>query len=235
MRTSGLSRNSMAELTTLTFRPLEAHRNLISIKAGDKDGPKSLVFRGEITTAFADFNAAPDVYMQIEASTGVYPQQFSSAVATIHGEVAADLLFSQYAAQAGYAFINGGVKGSVQHILLPGSPIAKMEKLARDMACELIIDDDTITVMPAGKARFGDAVFLSKNNGLIGYPTFNQDGISCRCLYNPALRYGGLIKVDSVVPRATGIWRITRLAHKLAAYMPSGGPWESQIEAAYYE
>ena len=110
-----------------------------------------------------------------------------------------------------------------------------MIKLARDVGCELIIDDGEVIVLPAGKARSGSAVLLNKDTGLIGYPTFNQNGISCRCMYNPHLLYGGLIKVESLVPRASGEWRITKLTHNITACTPNGGNWESQIEAAYCE
>jgi hypothetical protein len=225
----------MAQLTMLAFKPLESQHNLISIKAGEKGGSLALVFQGEITSAFADFNAAPDVCMQFEADSGSYPQQISASVATVKGEAKADQLFSQFAQASGYTFKNEGITSSVQNAWFPGSPIDKMTKLARDVGCELIIDDGAIIVLPAGNAREGNAVLLTKNTGLIGYPTFNQDGITCRCIFNPDLIYGGLIKVESIVPRASGVWRITKLTHHITAYIPGGGNWESQIEASYNE
>jgi hypothetical protein len=232
----GLSYEDMAQLTMLAFRPLESHHNLISIKAGEKGGALPLVFAGEIVSASADFNAAPDVCMDFEADTGSYPQQISAPVATVKGEAQADQLFSQFADTAGYTFKNEGVTASVQNAWFPGSPIDKMTKLARDIGCELLIDDGQIVILPAGQARAGNAVLLSRDTGLIGYPTFNQDGISCRCIFNPNLAYGGLIKVEkSIVPKANGAWRITKLTHHITAYVPGGGNWESQIEAAPYE
>ena len=231
----GLPYEDMAQLTMLSFKPLESQHNLIDVKAGEKDSSLALIFRGEITSAFADFNAAPDVCMEFEADTGSYPQQIAAPVATVKGEAQADRLFAQYAKEAGYTYRNEGVTSSVRNAWFPGSPIDKMTKLARDVGCELIIDDGAIVVLPAGKARSGNAVLLTKDTGLIGYPTFNQDGISCRCLFNPDLIYGGLIKVESIVPRATGVWKITKLTHSLSAYVPGGGNWESQIEATYNE
>ena len=164
----GLKYEDMAQLTMLAFKPLESQHNLISIKAGEKGGSLALVFQGEITSAFADFNAAPDVCMQFEADSGSYPQQIASPVATVKGEAKADQLFSQFAQSAGSTFKNEGVTSSVQNAWFPGSPIDKMTKLARDVGCELIIDDGAIVVLPAGKAREGNAVLLTKNTGLIG-------------------------------------------------------------------
>lgn len=231
----GLKYEDMAQLTMLAFKPLESHQNLISIEAGEKGGSLSLIFQGEVTSAFADFNAAPDPCMQFEADSGSYPQQIASPVTTVQGDAQADKLFAQFAAQAGYSYKNEGVTASVQNAWFPGSPIDKMTKLARDIGCELLIDDGAVIVMPAGQARDGNTVLLTKDTGLIGYPTFNQDGISCRCIFTPDLTYGGLIKVESVVPRASGVWRITKLTHDLSAYKPGGGNWESRVEASYEE
>jgi len=235
VRIWGLKYEDMAQLTMLSFRPLESQHNLISIKAGERGGALQLVFQGEITSAFADFNAAPDVFMQIEADSGSYPQQIAEPVMTVNGSTTAEQLFSKFAEAAGYTYKNEGVTASVVNAWFPGSPIAKIEKLARDVGCELIIDDGTVITLPAGKARAGNATLLSRETGMIGYPVFNQDGISCRCIFNPDLTYGGLIKVESIVPRASGVWRITKLTHNIDAYMPDGGSWDTQIEAAYNE
>lgn len=231
----GMKYDDMAQLTMLAFKPLESQHNLISIKAGEQGNTLALVFQGEITSAFADFNQSPDPCMQFEADSGSYPQQIATPVATVKGEASADRLFARFAREAGYTFKNEGVTGSVLNAWFPGSPISKITKLARDVGCDLIIDDGTVIVMPEGQAREGNAVLLTKDTGLIGYPTFNQDGISCKCIFNPDLAYGGLIKVESIVPRASGAWRITKLIHNITAYIPGGGNWESQIEAAYYE
>lgn len=227
----GLKLEDMTELTMLAFNKLEWQHNLISIKAGEQGSLLPLVFQGEITSAFADFNSAPDVCMQFEAASGSYPQQIAASPLTTDGEALAERLFAQFTAEAGYAFVNEGVTSSVRNACFPGSPIDKMKKLARDIGCELIIDDGTVIVLPAGAARQGDPILLTKDNGLIGYPTFNQDGISCRCLFNPNLRHHGLIEVQSIVPRASGIWKINGLSHSISAYQPSGGSWETQIEA----
>lgn len=231
----GLPYEDMAQLTMLSFRPLESQHNLITIKAGEQGANLSLVFQGEITNAFADFNASPDPCMQFEADSGSYPQQIPLPVTTVKGEVKAEQLFTQFAEAAGYSFKNEGVQGSVLNAWFPGSPIDKMIKLARDIGCELIIDDSEVVVLPAGQARDGQSTLLSKDTGLIGYPSFTQDGLSCRCIFNPDLAYNGLIQVESIVPRASGTWRITKLTHNLSAYKPKGGNWESRVEAAYYE
>lgn len=231
----GLTYEDMAGLTMLAFKPLESERNLIEIRAGEAGGHLSLLFKGHITHAYADFNQAPAPAMCIEADTGSYPQQMAAPVLTIMNEALCEELFSRFAQECGYAYRNQGVWATVKNSWFPGSPLEKAIKLARDIDCEIIIDDDTMITMPKGKPRAQEAVLLSRQTGLIGYPTFNQDGISCRAIYNPALSYGGLVRVESIVPRASGLWRITKLSHSVSAYMPGAGSWETNLEAAYNE
>ena len=229
----GLKSEDMGALTMLSFRPTESQHNLISIKAGEGGKAPTLIFQGEIIRASADFNELPDPCMQLEAESGSYPQQISLPMLTVKGEAEAEGLFRQFAEAAGYSFINQGVSAKVLNGCYPGSPVDKMLKLAKDIGCELFIDDGVVLTLPAGRARAGGVTTLSKDSGLIGYPTFTQDGISCKSLFNPKLSYGGLINVQSAVPGATGLWKITKLSHRLSAWLPSGGSWESQVEAAY--
>lgn len=232
----GLKYERMEQLTMLAFKPLESQYNTIKIFAGEKGAELAQIFFGEVTSAHADFNQVPNPAMIIEASSGAYPQQASAAPLTVQGEVKADHLFSQWAQECGYTYINEGVEASVRNAWFKNSPVTKMQKLAQDIDCELIIDDNEVITLPAGQARGGEgnAVLLTPATGLIGYPTFNQDGIVCKAIFNPAILSGGLIKIESIVPKATGEWQVTKITHDISAFSPDGGPWETRIEAAYY-
>lgn len=229
----GLKYEAMAQLTMLAFRPLESHRNTMTIEAGDEGRSLSMIFKGTISSASADFNNAPDPAMQFEASSGFFSQQIASPPTPVKGEAKATDLFAQWANEAGMTFTNQGVTTSVKNGYYSGDPIGKMTALAHDLGCEFILDDDEVITMPVGQARAGNAVLLNKETGMIGYPTFNQTGISLKCVFNPQVRYGSRVKVESIVPKASGVWRVTKLTHNLSAYTPGGGPWETQIEAAY--
>ena len=235
----GLPHTDIEKLTTLAFKPaksMESQKNLIKVCAGDDAGNESLpqIFAGEITTASADFNESPDVCLDIEAKSGFYPQRIVAKPLSVKGEQNCATLLEQQAAAAGYTFKNEGVTASVRNTVISGSPVEKMEKIARQAGIELLIDDNQVIAIPKDGSRKGAGVpLLSAESGMEGYPTFNQDGIVCKCLYRPDLQIGGLVKVESIVPRATGTWKITKLSHNLVAYKPDKGPWQSQIEAQY--
>lgn len=231
----GLPISDMEEMTTLAFLPLETEKNLIEIKAGEADGEFSLVFSGEISSAFANFNQSPNVVFTIEALAGYFPALTAIPASTGKGSIAIIDLLNKLCGQAGYSLINEGVSGSCHCPYYVGSPIEQMKQVAEDNDFELIIDDNEVIALPLGVARKGNTVILSKDTGLIGYPTFTSDGISLVCVYEGSLKLGGLVKVESIVPKASGIWKITKLSHTLSANVTGENIWQSSIEGVQYD
>lgn len=226
--------DDMRQMTTLAFHPLKTQKNLVAVYAGDDSG-LDLCFAGEITTAFADYSMAPTIKMDIEAAAGSYPALKASPPVSVAGTTTAEQLISQFAAEIGYSFENKGVTSSVKNAVFNGSPIEKAKTVADQVGAELLIDDNRMVLMPFDKGRSGNAVLLSADTGMLGYPTFTNDGIVVRCIYNPDLELGGLVEVKSIVPGADGTWKISRLAHTLSANLPDVGPWFSEISASPVE
>lgn len=225
--------DDVAELTTLGFRPGETRKNLIEIYAGDETSALSRVFAGEVVIAFGDFNAAPDPTLEVEAMSGYFPDVTASPPTSFQGEIPVADIISDIAARIGYSFENQGVTARLRNPVLNGSPFQQASSAARQAGATLLADDGAFILLPADAARQGNAVLLRDDTGLIGYPTFTNDGVVLEALFNPAFEYGGLIKVESIVPKASGVWRITKLSHALSANDAAGGAWSSSIEASY--
>lgn len=237
----GLRYEDMAQMSTLAFKPLASAKNAVQIFAGDEVDGLSLAFSGSITQASADFNAAPDVVFKMEAMTGYYGAITPQSPTAIKGaQPAADFIAMQ-AKAAGFTFQNDGVTAQLENAVFNGSPVAQARAAARQIGAELIIDDGAMILSPAGGAGEkagggrGNAVLLNKESGLLGYPVLTNEGVQLKALYNPAFCLGGLVKVESIVPKASGTWRITKLTHDLAAFDSKGGPWESQMTTYYPE
>ena len=230
VRIQGLKLADMEQLTFLSFLPGEYRKNHILIEAGDKGEELAVVFKGDITAASADFSTAPDVTMKFQALTAGWSVLIADSPTSVQGEATAESLISQFAKEAGFAFVNEGVTESVKNATFNGSPVQKAQAVADEVGCELLMDDETWTIQPWDKPR-GDAVLLKADSGMIGYPSFTQDGISVECFYNPRLKLGGQIKIESIVPRASGYWKITKLSHDLAAY--TNGRWVSRVDGMY--
>lgn len=61
---------------------------------------------------------------------------------------------------------------------------------------------------------------------MVGYPTFDGYGVNARLLFNPAVQFGGRVKVESDVLRACGEWVVACIDHHLESEKP-GGAWFS--------
>lgn len=228
-----IAMDAMRDITTLAFKPLQNKNNEIAIFAGDEENGLSQCFAGEIQTAYADFSSAPTVSMHIEAAAGSYAALKASPPIAVDGSQSAESLIESFAKESGYAFRNNGVSAQVKNCVLNGSPIQKMRAVANMVGCELIIDDKMVTIQPFERGLDeGNAVLMSKDAGMLGYPAFTNDGIHLRCLYNPDLRLGGMVEVQSVVPGAEGTWKITKLSHSLVANSNAPEDWFSEVEAS---
>lgn len=226
----GMKYEDMDRLSTLAFKQLAAAKNIVSVFAGSEGESTSLVFQGEIDAASADFSAAPDVNFSMEGKAGMYGMTTAIGPTAINGSQQCATFVEMMAGQMGYSFENQGVTAQLLNAVFNGSPVQQARAAAKQVGAELLIDDGVMKLVPAGgSGNTGTAILLNKNSGLINYPVITNDGLDLKAIYNPEFVLGGYVKVESIVPGATGLWRIAKLTHDLSAFDPQGGPWESQL------
>ena len=229
-----LSMALMEQLTVLSFRKLQTYNNVIKVEAGDNEEELDLVFQGEISTAVPVFATDGTVTFKIDASSGYYPLQMATPPVSVQGNTTVEYLMTQLAKEAGYTLENNGVTASVQNSVFRGSPIMKARELAKQTGVDLLIENNKFIIFPTYDAnRKGTVPLLSKDSGLLGYPSFTNDGIQCDCLFNPLIELGGLVKIQSIVPKASGVWRVVKVHHELEAYSTTGGNWRTQVDATW--
>lgn len=230
----GLTLPVMAQLTTLAFKPLNRRWNLIEIAAGEAGTDMPIVFRGCVTVAYADLNGASPV-LKIEAQVGAYSILEPASTVSIQGGQDAAAFIESQSKQAGFEFQNNGVQGTISDMTIYGDPITKIRSTANAVGADVIFDDDkTILVPPGGVRRAeGGIPVISAESGMIGYPTFTDQGIQCRSFFRPELHVAAAVQVESIVPHATGVWKIQQLTHMLSAHNPNGGAWETSFQAMW--
>lgn len=232
---AGLSLDTMAQLTRLAFDPLTKRNNKVEVSAGEAGTVLASIFKGEITSAWADFNQAPSIVFQIEARSASFPSLIPQSPISVKGQQSAAGLIEGLCKEIGYSFENNGVTASVSNCVINGDPIRKMRWIASSVGANLIIDDDSVVLVAKSGTRQprGGIPLINAGNGMIGYPTFDDQGISVSCFFRPELRIGATVRVESIVPRATGLWKITSLEHELSANNPGGGDWKTTISGSY--
>ena len=230
-----LNIDGVKQLTTLSFRPLQRFKNQITINAGEVGKQLQTVFVGDFENAYGDFRNAPTMNLIVKAIAAQHGALMATPATSVDGTEQVAKLMEQWAVEAGYTLENHGVNASVKNAVYRGSPVEKAQTLARDTNIDLIIDNGKFTITPMDKPVDGNAVLVDPQHGLLGYPQFNNDGIEFNMIFDPNLKIGGLVKIESIVPRASGIWKVTKINSKLEAYIPNGGSWNSSVSATWVQ
>lgn len=223
-----LKLETATQLTTLAFKRLETYNNVIQIDAGSQGAELPTIFIGEITSAVPVMSDSK-LSLKIEALAGYYPALIPSTPTSVQENTTVEKLMKQFADEAGYSFENKGITASIANSVFIGSPIEKAKTLARQADVDLLIDDNKFTIQPFEAPKEGQIPLLSKGTGLIGYPSFSNEGINCKSVFNDKLKVGSYFKLESVLPHASGEWQITKVEHRLEAYTPNSGTWESEV------
>ena len=227
---TGLSSELMEALTFLNYRILTINRNYISIYAGDESG-MSLAFSGEISLAKPNFNNAPSVRMEFDAFTGYSSRMVAAPPLSIKGNIPVSDLCSQIAEKMGFNFVNDGVDKIAKNPRLSGSDMSKLINLAKDYNIGINVDDGTVRIFNKGASN-RVMLSVSDENGLIGYPSFEQNGISCSVEYTPNVRLWDKFEIQTVLSKASGQWFIQSIEHRLDANI-QGGLWQTDLKGSY--
>ena len=231
----GLSLNTMERLTHLGFKSFSLKRNKINISAGEKGKTLSVVFKGEIVNAWADFNAAPSPVFKIEANCGLFPALIPQPPISVNGNQTVTGLIDQITKEIGYTLENNDITASIKDCIIDGDPVTKMRRIAEAVGVDLIFDDEKVVLIKNHGTRKtqGSVPLINATNGMIGYPTFTNNGINVSTFFRPDLRIGANFKLETIVPRASGTWKITGLRHELCANDPGSQSWKTNITAIY--
>lgn len=230
----GMKLDTARQMTMLAFRKLQTYNNVIVIEAGTKHQKLDNVFQGEIVTAVPAIDQNNLVF-KIEARAGYYPNLIPTPPVSVQGETTVDKLMQQFAKEASYDYENRGITASVANSVFYGSPVQKAQQLATQMGFDLLIIDRKFIIQPYETEPKGTIPLVSKDSGLIGYPSFTNDGVQCSSLFNPDFELGGYFELKTILPHASGIWKINKLSTKLSAYVPGGTSWQTDLSGVWVQ
>lgn len=218
----GLDKSLMNQLSNVGNRYNKTLLNGIQILAGDSASGMSLVFAGQIYDAFVNAQDMPNVSFQVSAMPGYYYRMEPASPLSVKGAADVATMMSGIAKQMGMAFENAGVTAKLSNAYYPGTPWQQASAIAKDAGIEWFIDKNTLVIMSATKARDGVIPVISSKTGMVGYPVFNQAYVIVKALFNPDVKYGGQVTIESELTAANGTFIVQELVYGLDSKLPNG-------------
>lgn len=223
----GVRQSDMNSITTLQWKPQAFIPNTVAVYAID-GAQETLIFQGNIVNAWGNYQGMPDVFLQIQAQAAYFNQLQPVPPSSFKGTVDVATLMSRLAASMGYTFENNGVAVQLSNPYLPNTGMEQAKSLARAAGIDLYLDDHVLAITPPNTPRGSLIPEVSPQSGLLGYPTFDGVGVNFQVLFNPSVRFGGSVKLNTSITQAAGQWIVTSIAHRLEAHKP-GGAWFSTV------
>lgn len=227
---------SQSDMNTCTSFTMQAPRdggylyqpNTVEVFAVDGD-VETLVFAGNIVNAWADYQNAPDVHLHIQATAAMFAALKPVSPRSFKGGVDVASVMGQIAHSMGFAFENNGVNVKLSDVYLANTDLEQAKELAQAAGIGLWIDDKVLAITQSPRTPRGTVMpLISPASGLVGYPTFDGWGVNARLLFNPAIQFGGRVKIETDVMQAAGEWVVACINHHLESEKP-GGAWFSTI------
>lgn len=230
IRIFGVTQQVMDAASVIAFQNIDTRLG-VTVQVYAIDGEQdSLVFNGYVTMAWGDYSSMPDVCLNMQAQSALFAAQKTSKPKSYKGAVDVASVFSVLAREGGYILENNGVQTKLYDVYLASSLLEQIRDLAKQAKIDFGIEDNVLWIAPKNAGRGGFAPLISASTGLVGYPMFNGVGVVFKTLYNPAIRAGGRIKLETDINRANGEWVVASIAHSLSSEMPNG-PWFSTVVA----
>ena len=233
IRIFGLTPSLLKKLSGLNQAAQAIRQNTVILYAGDDVNGLAVVFRGQITLALLDLASVPDSSLTVSALAGAFGKLKPFTPSTYPGSADAATIIGNLAAELGYDFENNGVSVILTTPYYAGTALVQVEKCAKAARIGWTIDKKTLAIWPHDGSRGGAIPLISADTGMVGYPTYtsgNFQGVAITTIFNPLLRIAGLVKIESGLAVANGIWGVFDIAHALESETP-GGKWFSQFNA----
>lgn len=224
----GLKQSDMVKMTSYPLDIARQKQNTVIVYAIDGD-MEGVVFAGNIVRGWPDYSRMPDVCFRLQAQSA-----YSAALKTVKprsfkGTVDVAQVMRQIADSMGCEFENAGVNIKLENVCLVNSDLEQARDLAKMAGIALNIERNILSIWPLGSYRNAVIPLISKDTGMVGYPSFDGTYVSFDCLYTPSLITGGLIKIETDNINAKGQWQVLKMSHSLDCEKPNG-TWLSSVK-----
>lgn len=201
LQAPGQAEITITNLSDETANKIQKEYTRIVLEVGYPEN-LATVFEGEIVQKRKGRENQTDTYLTILAKEG--QQAYSHAVVnktlaaghTFKDQVDACLeVMKPFGITAGYIADLGTMKMPRGRAMF-GMARDQLRAICASTATSWSIQGKKLQIVKNDGALPGAAVVLNSNTGMIGMPTQTMGGIEVRCLINPDIKVGGLVKID---------------------------------------
>lgn len=225
----GLTMSQINQLSTFgqPIHPQKLYKMIV--EAGDDVNGVSTVFTGTITQAWADFQPMPQVpFHAVAVAQGDAIVQKSD-----NGQKDWNSYTGQTSVKTMYQNLAGQMKAQLEYhgpdlfLNSPyhfGSPMRQFDMIREAVDHMGVAENGVLAVWPLNQSRPGGSLVVSRDTGMVAYPSFTEFGVLTRVEFTAYAKYGTEFTVKSDIQPANGKWSIIKSEYRLQAEQP-GGAW----------
>lgn len=186
----------------------------VKLTAGYKYGQYGVIFDGKVVQYRRGKENPTDTYLEIKGFDG---DELSKSISVHRFEAGQKeaVAIKQFIKDTGIKEGHVSDKVGTQLLVRPWVVAGMTQKYLRDMMLKYNANCfpslGKLHVVPQREYLPGEKVILSPRTGLVGIPEATPEGIQIRCLLNPRIKIGGIVKLDNSL--ISGV-----------AFIPGGGP-----------
>jgi hypothetical protein len=175
----------------------------VVLQAGYENGAFGVIFDGNVKQFRKGRLSATDTYLDLLCADGDLGYNFSVANQTLAaGSTSAQRTAAIIKSMTPLGISAGSLAPSTGGVLPRGKVLfgmarALMRAEVQTQGATWSIQNGKINVIPLDGYLPGEAVVLDSMSGMIGMPEQTDNGIKVRCLLNPKITPGGLVKIDN--------------------------------------
>lgn len=191
----------ITNLADATANKIQKEYDRVVLQAG-YPGNLATIFEGEIVQKRKGRENPTDTYLNILAKEGQKAYSYAVISKTLAaGHTFRDQVDACLEVMKPFGIVAGFIADLGQAKMPRGRAMFGMVREQLRWICASTdthwrITGNKLEIIKNAEARPGDAVVLNSRTGLIGMPTQTMGGIEARCLLNPQILPGSLIKID---------------------------------------
>lgn len=186
-----------------TMAKIKGEFTRVVLQAGYETGNFGVIFQGNVKQYITGRESPVDTFLDIYAADGDQAYLETVVNRTLGpGITPKDILAAQQRAAAEFG-VRGDDRGIVYSGALPRGKVLfglwreEMREFATTQGVKWSIQNGVITIVPLDGYLPREAVVLNMSTGLIGVPEATDVGIAVRCLINPRIQVGTLLKINN--------------------------------------